>query len=373
VPYGNAQQWNVALQRAIGKNSSLTAAYAGAKGTHLVIATAYTGPGYNLNQLPDQYDSLQGQLLTQVANPFYGVLPATSVVGGPTVEEGYLLEPHPQYPDGMLQYNPRYGDSTYNALQMQYTLHMNHGDILQVAYTLSKLMSDTDNTSSFLDGQGAQGLVQDNYNLKAEKSLSMQDITNNLVIDYGFDLPFGRGHHYLTNINGVENAFLGGWRINGITIYRSGAPIALTAPANILSQFGGGTASFGPGQSGVIRPEYTAGCNKSAPGSVHSTERAAEWFNTSCFAQPGSFSFGNEPRVDPTLRGNGEFNFDTVLSKSFPITHNVSFKFSGEVFNLFNHPQFSLPNSEVGIAGFGEVTTQANLPRTAQFEGRITF
>jgi hypothetical protein len=82
---------------------------------------------------------------------------------------------------------------------------------------------------------------------------------------------------------------------------------------------------------------------------VHSSERAAEWFNTSCFAQPGSFSFGNEPRVDPTLRGNGEFNFDTVLSKSFPITRNVSFKFSGEVFNLFNHPQFSLPNSEVGI------------------------
>jgi hypothetical protein len=234
VPYGNAQQWNVALQRAIGKNSSLTAAYAGAKGTHLVIATAYTGPGYNLNQLPDQYDSLQGQLLTQVANPFYGVLPSTSVVGGPTVEEGYLLEPHPQYPDGMLQYNPRYGDSRYNALQMQYTSHMAHGDILQVAYTYSKLVSDTDNTSSFLDGQGAEGLVQDNYNLKAEKSLSMQDITNNLVIDYGFDLPFGRGHHYLTNINGVENAFLGGWRINGITIYRSGIPIALTAPANIL-------------------------------------------------------------------------------------------------------------------------------------------
>ena len=373
VPYGYAQQWNVAVQRAVGKNSSLTVAYAGAKGTHLVIATAYTGPGYNLNQLPDQYDSLQGQLLTQVANPFYGVLPSTSVVGGPTVEEGYLLEPHPQYPDGMLQYNPRYGDSRYNALQMQYTSHMAHGDILQVAYTYSKLVSDTDNTSSFLDGQGAEGLVQDNYNLKAEKSVSLQDITNNLVIDYGFDLPFGRGHRYLSGINGVENAFLGGWRINGITIYRSGIPIALTAPANILSQFGGGTAPFGPGQSGVIRPDYAAGCNKSAPGSVHSSERAAEWFNTSCFTQPGSFSFGNEPRVDPTLRGNGEFNFDTVLSKSFPITRKVNFKFSGEVFNIFNHPQFGLPNSEVGITGFGEVTTQANLPRTAQFEGRITF
>ena len=373
VPYGYAQQWNVALQREVGRNSSVTLAYAGAKGTHLVISTAYTGPGYNLNQIPDQYDSLGQQLLTQVTNPFYGVLPASSVVGGPTVAEGYLLEPHPQYPDGMLQYNPRYGASTYNSFQLQYRLHMAHGDVLQVAYTLSKLMSNTDNTSSFLDGQGAQGLPQDNYNLRAEKSLSLQDITNNLVIDYGFDFPFGRGHQYLSNISSAANAFLGGWRVNGITIYRSGAPVALTAPANILSQFGAGTAPFGPGQSGVIRPDYTAGCDKGVAGSVHSSARAAEWFNTSCFAQPGSFNFGNEPRVDPTIRGNGEFNFDAVLSKSFALTRKVNFKFSGELFNLFNHPQFGLPNSEAGVPGFGEVTTQANLPRTAQFEGRVTF
>ena len=338
-----------------------------------MIASAYTGPGYNLNQLPDQYDSLQGTLLNQVPNPFYGALPATSVVGGQTVEEGYLLEPHPQYPDGMLQYNPRYGNSTYNALQMQYNLRMAHSDILQVAYTFSKLLSDTDNTSSFLDGQGAEGIPQDNYNLRAEKSLSMQDLTNNLVIDYGFDLPFGHGHRYLGNTSGAANALLGGWRINGITIFRSGEPIALTAPANVLSQFGGGTAPFGPGQSGVIRPEYTAGCSKGGSGSVHSAQRAAEWFNTSCFQQPGEFSFGNEPRVDPSIRSNGEANFDTVFSKSFALPRETTFKFSGEIFNLFNHPQFGLPNSLVGVPGFGEVTTQANIPRTAQFEGRITF
>jgi hypothetical protein len=338
-----------------------------------VIASAYTGPGYNLNQLPDQYDSLQGTLLNQVPNPFFGALPATSVVGGQTVEEGYLLEPHPQYPDGMLQYNPRYGNSTYNALQMQFNLRMAHSDILQVAYTFSKLLSDTDNTSSFLDGQGAEGIPQDNYNLAAEKSLSMQDLTDNLVIDYGFDLPFGHGHSYLGNTGGAANALLGGWRINGITIFRSGQPIALTAPANVLSQFGGGTAPFGPGQSGVIRPEYTAGCSKSGSGSVHSAQRAAEWFNTSCFQQPGEFSFGNERRVDPSIRSNGEGNFDTVFSKSFALPRETTFKFSGEIFNLFNHPQFGLPNSEVGVPGFGEVTTQANLPRTAQFEGRITF
>jgi outer membrane receptor protein involved in Fe transport len=373
VPYGYAQQWNVAVQRALGANSSLTAAYAGAKGTHLVIASAYTGPGYNLNQLPDQYDSLGTNLLTQVANPFYGALPSTSVVGGQTVAEGYLLEPHPQYPDGMLQYNPRYGASTYNALQMQYNLRMAHGNLLQAAYTFSKLLSNTDNTSSFLDNQGAEGITQDNYNLKAEKSLSMQDITNNLVIDYGFSLPFGHGQRYLANLSGAANSVLGGWRVNGITIFRSGVPIALTAPANVLSQFGGGTAPFGPGQSGVIRPDYTTGCSKAGSGSAHSAQRANEWFNTSCFAQSDAYSFGNESRVDPSIRSDKQANFDTVFSKSFSLPREASFKFSGEIFNLFNHPQFGLPGSEVGISGFGQVSKQANIPRTAQFEARITF
>lgn len=373
VPYAYTQQWNVAIQRALGQNSSITAAYAGAKGTHLVIASPYTGPGYNLNQLPDGYDALGSQLLKQVPNPFYGILPASSVVGGKTVQQGYLLEPHPQYPDGILQQNPRYGSSTYNALQMQYTLRMKNNGIVQVAYTYSKLLSDTDNTSSFLDGQGGQGLVQDNYNLKAEKSVSMQDIANNLVIDYGVDLPFGHGQPYLSGVGRIANQIIGGWRINGITIFRSGVPVAFTSPANILSQFGGGTQPFGPGQSGIIRPNYVAGCNKKAPGSVHSAERANEWFNTACFVQPGAFAFGNEPRVDPTIRSDKQANFDTAFSKYFQLPKNVQFKFSGEVFNLFNHPQFYLPNSEAGVPGFGQVTSQVNLPRTAQFEARIIF
>ena len=106
---------------------------------------------------------------------------------------------------------------------------------------------------------------------------------------------------------------------------------------------------------------------------MHSAARAAAWFNTVCFAQPGSFSFGSEPRVDPSLRGNGLANFDTVFSKSFALPREATFKFSGEIFNLFNHPQFGLPSSLVGVPGFGEVTTQANIPRTGQFEGRLTF
>ena len=372
--YGYAQQWNLAFERALDGKSTASVAYAGAKGTHLVGASAYTASGLNLNQLPDQYDSLGTALLKQVPNPFFGQVPVGTPISNATTAEGYLLLPHPQYPNGVLQQVPRFGVSNYNALQASYTRHFPNQGILQVAYTWSKLLSTVDNTSAFQDGQGGTAVVQDNYNTRAEYSLSEQDLANNLVINYGIDLPVGRNERYLAHANGLTNAFLGGWRINGITILKSGLPLALIAPSNGLSTFGGGTQGFGisPG-AGIIRPNYTQGCQKLFSGYPRSEARAAEYFNTSCYTQPGQFSFGNEPRVDATLKSEGNVNFDTSLNKSFSLTERVKLQFTGEIFDLFNHPQFAEPNLEVGVGGFGTVTHQVNLPRTTQLALRVSF
>ena len=360
--YGYSQQWNVAIERALDHDSTAAIAYAGAKGTHLILSLTYTGTGLNLNQLPDKYDSLGQDLLTQVANPFYGALPPGTTLGAATVAEGYLLLPHPQYPGGLSQSVPRDGDSSYHALQATYIRRFGHAGTLQGAYTWGKLLSDTENTSAFQDGQGGIAVVQDNYNLKAEKAVSEEDLANNLVINYGLDLPFGHGEPYLSNIHGAANAVLGGWRLNGITKLRSGLPIALVAAPNGLSQFGAGT----------IRPNYMAGCLKSAPGSPHSEARVAEWFNTACFSQPDHFSFGNEPRVDPKLKAQGEDNFDVSVSKSFDIAEHDRLKFSAEIFNLFNHAQFVEPNVSLSSPGFGQVSNQRNIPRTIQFALRYS-
>ena len=370
--FGDAQQFNLAVERAIDSRTTASVAYAGAKGTHLVGASAYTASGLNLNQLPDQYDSLGSQLLTQVANPFYGQFPATSPLGSPTVAEGYLLLPHPQYPQGVLQQVPRFGISNYNALQATFTRRFANQGILQVAYTWSKLMSTVDNTSAFQDGQGGTAVVQDNDNLQAEYSLSEQDLANNLVINYGVDLPYGHGERYGAHVNGLTNAVLGGWRVNGITILKSGLPLALVAQSNGLSTFGGGTAGFGPGP-GIIRPDYVSGCQKQAPGGPHSQARVNAYFNTACFVQPGNFSFGNEPRVDAALKSEGGDNFDVAAEKNFKLTDLVDLKFTTQIFDIFNHAQFAEPILSVGGAGFGQVTHQINLPRTIQFALRASF
>jgi hypothetical protein len=360
--YGYAQQWNFALERAIDSKTSFTIAYAGAKGTHLVLSQGYTGTGFNLNQLPDKYDSIGSALISKsVQNPFYGQGFA-GVLGNPTVPEGYLLLPHPQYTGGVTQTVPRYGDSTYQALQSTFVRRFAHGGIVQAAYTWSKLLSNTDNTSSFEDGQGGLAVVQDYNNLKAEKSVSQQSVPQNLVINYGINLPVGRGEIFGSHLNNITNEVVGGWRITGITTFRSGVPLALQAQADALNTY------FG---AGPIRPNYTPNCQRELTTSPHS--RNTEWFNTSCFTQPGYYSFGNENRVDPQLSSEGLAQFDTSFNKSFIVKDESKLEFDAQFFNIFNHAQFAEPNTTLGSPSFGQVTSQANIPRTIQFALRYSF
>jgi hypothetical protein len=368
-PYGYVQQFNFGVERELDTRSTISIAYAGAKGTHLVLSQGYTGTGINLDQLPDQYDSIGGNptagtgLFAPKANPYAGRFTSGGQLNQPTVFEGYLLKPYPQY-TGVTQSVPRYGASTYEALQVSYKRTFSHGGLLQVAYTWSKLLSNTDNTSSFEDGQGGQGVVQDNYNLHAEKSVSLQDLPQNAVINYGLDLPFGHGQKFLGGANGAVNAIVGGWRLNGITTFHSGLPVPFSYNGtNYLSQY------FG---SGPIRPNVVAGCVKKTGGSAQS--RAANgWFNTACYTAPGVFSFGNESRVDGGVRSNGEANFDLSANKTFKLYDRLTGKFSVEAFNLFNRTQFGAPDSGLGDGGFGLVTSQRNLPRVLQIAARFSF
>ena len=376
-PYGYVQQFNFGAERSIDSKTTLAIAYAGSKGTHLVLSQGYTGTGLNIDQLPDQYDSLGGSpgsntgLFTNVPNPYAGMFSSGGVLNQPTIFEGYLLKPFPQY-TGVNETVPRLGASTYNALQVQFTRHFAHGGLIQAAYTYSKLLSNTDNTSSFQDGQGGQGVVQDNTNLHLEKSLSLQDSPQNLVVNYGLDLPFGKGEKYLNGANPALNALVGGWRLTGITTLRSGLPVAFfSGELNYLGYFG----------AGPIRPNVVAGCKKTLGGSQQS--RLDGWFNTTpsmdnldqkgCFYAPGPTSFGNESRVDSTIRTSGVANWDLSANKIFPVLDGVTGKFTVEAYNLFNRTQFTAPDSTLSDSTFGYVTGQKNLSRVLQIALRFTY
>lgn len=361
-PYAYVQQWNLALEQAFAKTTTLTIAYAGAKGTHLLLEGNGTQSRENINQLPDQYLSLGTALTTQVANPFFGQFTAGPLTAA-KVAQGLLLLPYPQYQQ-VYEQVPHLGASSYNALQVGLQKRFGHGGSLGVAYTWSKILSNTDSVTTFLDGVSKAGEVQDNYNLKGERSISLQNIPQNLVVNYGVEFPFGRDQRFLHGASPLVNAAVGGWRVNGITTFRSGQPLAMINAGTTLS------SSFGANQ---IRPNYVLGCQRQNPGSNQT--RVFNWFNKDCFTAASALAFGTEPRVDPVLRSAGAANWDFSATKTAALEHGMTLQFSAEFFNMFNRVQFAPPDTSLANASstYGQVTSQLNSPRNIQFALRLSF
>jgi hypothetical protein len=188
------------------------------------------------------------------------------------------------------------------------------------------------------------------------------------------DLPFGHGHRFLDSAHGITDKLVGGWSVNGITTFQSGFPLALmdASPNLFETDFAIGNGGPGPPGAGVSRPNYTAGCNKNYP-TPNLQAQLAEWFNTSCFTQPGPFQFGDEPRVDPSMRAPGVANYDFAISKRTTINERLSLAFRAEFYNIFNRVQFSPANTQPGSSTFGQVTAQYNQPRLIQFAMRFLF
>ena len=392
--YGYLEQYNLDFQRQLPGGFFADVAYAGSHGVHLEQSNT------NINQIPDgflsqaasQFATGQPVAIAQpitgtttclagqnaVANncyPFSQALPGS--LGPGVLLPGQLDRPYPQYAGLNLNGFGCCG-SNYNALQATVTRRFQSGGTLLVAYTNSKLMSNTDTLTSWLEGgtTGGVGAVQDWNNLSAERSLSSQDISQRLVASYVLDLPFGHGRKFLSGLTGFSNAVVSGWGVDGITTLQRGFPVKLS--------WGGGDALTQAGLGiGTLRPDYVAGCDKNVGGS--SLSRVNEWFNTSCFTAPsgnnGSIStpnnpwtFGNEPRVDASLRQQGVVNFDFAVFKRTTIMERLNVEFRAEFFDLFNHPQFGPPNSTATSPTFGVVTnTVNNTFRIVQFGLKFIF
>lgn len=380
--YGYLEQYNLDFQRQLPGGFFADVAYAGSHGVHLEQFNT------NINQIPDSFIAqaaaqfAAGQTVTiaqTVASyPFSQPLPGGLAPGA--LVQGQLDRPYPQYAGVNLN---GFGccSSNYNALQATVTRRFQSGGTLLVAYTNAKLMSNTDTLTSWLEGgvTGGVGGIQDWNNLAGERSLSSQDVSQRLVVSYVLDLPFGHGKKFLSGLSGVSNAIVSGWGVDGITTLQRGFPVKLS--------WGGGDALTQAGLGiGSLRPDYVPGCDKNVGGSSFSkTLPGATWFNTACFTAPSGnnpdvahplnpWSFGNEPRVDASLRQQGVVNFDFAVFKRTTILERLNVEFRAEIFDLFNHPQFGSPNGTVTSSTFGQVTSTINNSfRIVQFGLKFVF
>jgi hypothetical protein len=368
-PDGYVQQWNLSLERQLPAELSITAAYVGSKGTHLAQYSQ------QINQIPDSLLSQAAAefaaggrsavtLLRPTPNPFF-VDGRALALAAATTTVGQLMRPYPQYTSVELAGQGSF-DSIYHSFQLTVQKRFSAGGALLAAYTNAKLISDTDTLTAWLET--SVGTIQDNNNLRGERSLSSQDVPQRLVVSYAVDLPFGQGKHYFAGLNGAQNTIVGGWGVDGVVTFQRGFPLVFSnGQSNDLTLFGAGS-----------RPDLLSSCRKSRSGSR--SGRLENWFNTACFAVPSDFVFGNESRVDPTLRSDGVNNIDFAAFKRISLGQQdrEGFEIRVEFFNLLNRAQFAAPSTtccSANNANFGAITSTApgTNPRLIQFASKFFF
>jgi hypothetical protein len=346
-PY--VQQWMTGVEYSLTNNDMIDISYVGNHGVH--VLSQYL----EWNEPSASVLAMGNQLNQMVPNPFYGHITASGCgLNNPTIQEGQLLRPFPEY-CSVTEAPPAVGSSTYNALQATYTHRWHSGLEVNVSYTYSKFIDNVQGASGWaFPGSGSS--VRNSYNLAAERSVDASDLTHSMVINYNYELPFGKGKQFGADWNRAMNSVLGGWEWSGILTAHTGLPLSVNPAAN-------NTGGFGFNQ----RPNIVPGVSP-----VPQNQSINNWINPAAFAEPAAFTFGNAPRFLSDIRAPGYVNWDMGLQKWWKFTETKRFQFRFELFNAFNHPNFFTPDTNLGDSNFGTITS-AYPARSLQFAGKFYF
>jgi hypothetical protein len=247
----------------------------------------------------------------------------------------YVYGPYPGL--GNLSTNETIGRANWNALVASVRHSVGHGVFFTGSYTFSHGLSNSF-SQSFFDGGG----VQDTYKPNLDYGNSAINVAQVLSFSYIWDIPF------LKDKKGFEGTLLGGWKYSGITAIQSG--LSLSPGLSVTNQ---GLAS---------RPNVS--------GAQSYPKSAAEWFDTSVYSAPAYGFFGDAS--NGSITGPGLVTFDMALYKDFRFGEHQTIQFRGELFNIFNHTNFSGVNTTYGSAGFGQLTSALD-PRIVEFALRFHF
>ena len=318
TPY--MQHWNLNVQREVGRNGVVEVGYIGSKGTGLLTAR-------DINQ------------------PQPSVLPP----GLP-----FVPRPNPRFDD--IDLLEGRANSNYHSLQARFQQRLSNGLATLVSYTWSKSIDDA---SNFFTSAGDPNFPQNSYNLPAERGRSNFDVRHRLSASYSYDLPFGKGSRHLAN-SGWVSTLLSGWQTFGIVTLQTGRPFTVALLSEIDNS-GTGRSILGFGAND--RPNVV--------GNPQLGNRSPQqWFNQSAFAFPAPGAFGNAGRN--ILDGPGFQNVNASLIKNTSLSERVNLQLRAEAFNLFNHPNFNLPDNFLGSPTFGQITS-ARDPRHLQFGVKLLF
>ena len=338
---GYAESYFLSVQKQLAKNILFDLAYVGNHGVHL-----------------------QGFINANQGNP---ALPLTTAGEYPGVPAGKWQRPYMSW-GGYLLNNPTLyptfnnGDITeaanvfhshYNALQARYEQRFVAGLTLLNSFTWSHAL---DNASSTLEANTPD--PQNGYNLNGDYGQSDYNLPITNVTTFIYDLPVGKGKHFLANSNGVENAILGGWQISGVNTMQAGTPFNITyspAAANAVSPM---LTQNWRGMS-LYRPNLVPGVPY-----IQRTQLAngtVQYINAAALTIPATYTTGSSLLAGGTISspfGNLPKNYgrtpayyetDLDFNKKFSVMNDkVKIEFRSEFYNIFNHTNLYLPGGSGG-------------------------
>jgi len=329
-----SSSWNFGVQRDLGWNSVLDVAYVGSKGSHIYRVVDGNPPD----------PTLVANLLAACD----GTTPFTNVFGDPTtcsasdVVKGNLFT---GYDNGFLPFNaiahnalvqPSYNrsisSSIYHGLQTKITHRFTHGLQCQGAYTWSHAIDDAGDP--LVPGAGNRSFPRNSRALYQERGNSDNDIRHVGVINYIWEMPFGRGKSHLAG--GAAGRILEGFQLGGITTMQTGHAFDMYSVTD--SQRTGFS-----NRPDLVGDPFSPGANTGTPGVK------VFFANPDAFAEPNYGSAGNLGRNH--FHGPSYVNFDMSVSKKMHFGERVGMETRFECFNIFNHPAFSTPGSDPSALG----------------------
>ena len=250
------------------------------------------------------------------------------------------------------------GWSNYNALQVRLQKRMSYGLNFQFNYAWSKSL-DTGTGNGH--GSGVD-VYQNAYSPAANYGLSDFNITNILVGQVVYELPFGSGRHFA--LHGPLDEIGGGWRVSTLFQWHGGAPFTPEVLGSAADGIDPGlTPSLSAGSA--LFPDLVGNPHVSNP-TIH------EWFNPAAFAFPAAGTFGNSGRS--ILVGPGFSNVNLSIAKMFPLHWERSnLEFRADMYNAFNHTNYANPDATIGDPTVGTITGFVGNARIIQLGLHFTF
>ena len=389
---GYSDAFNIGAQYELTPNTRLEVAYVGNRGHHLpdtslawnepsastFLNTITQNPG--LNPYNDYiFCATKGQPVT--GQGVVGINCPYNNYYGPAMA---AIAPYPQVAQAATEYwfyyNQLYvslpiAQSYYDSMIIDVVKRTGRGLTMDVNYTLSR--TEGDSYTSQTEGNNYYTGVQDFSNLsQAAHTLSNYDQKHAVKGFVRYELPFGRGQHWLPNSNRVVNALVGGWSVSALVRYYSGQPFQAVVPNNYWPSWGTFYPNFNlSGFSGPSNPhnyQVVPAGGTPPPGNFYMPQSVA--------SAPAFGQLGTGPGDISALRCPGGANEDANIVKYLSMGSDGQYKlsFRVEYFNLFNRHYYDIngcggSKATVGQSNFGQINGVSSDPRIGQFAIRFTF